>query len=350
MHKFYRGAPSEIKLADGQEQSDTIEVQLFRVGSFYDDRYGTVQITEKHLSEMLSNFNNRTRGIDIALDFSHENDKKAAGWITSLRLGEDKQSLWGTVKLTAAGQQSVSTKEFRYISPEFDLAYKDNEERKLRGPTLLGAGLTNRPVIKAMAPTVALKEITPEEQAQMKTFEEVQAELKKATDTIADQTKKFEELSKKFDDVVAAAAPAAPAEPKAGEPTNLEDALKEISALKAKIAELEGKEKAASEKVAAAEKNAAFTKMLSEGKAVEAQRDAFIKGDMISFAEKATAVKFGAQGSGKTPSGEGKSADDEVEELATAMVSEKKISFREATSRVLRENPVLAKKYHEAHN
>ena len=43
--------------------------------------------------------------------------------------------------------RSSSTKVSLSV-PEFTFNYKDNEELKDHGPTLLGAALTNRPVIK----------------------------------------------------------------------------------------------------------------------------------------------------------------------------------------------------------
>ena len=44
------------------------------------------------------------------------------------------------------------------MSPDFTFNYVDNETLNEYGPTLFGAGLTNRPVIKNMEPVIQLSE------------------------------------------------------------------------------------------------------------------------------------------------------------------------------------------------
>ena len=77
-------------------------------------------------------------------------------------LSENGEELWATVDWTEGGEKSVRRKEYRYLSADFQFNYTDNETLQEYGPTLFGAGLTNRPVVKGMAPTI-LSEIKPSE-------------------------------------------------------------------------------------------------------------------------------------------------------------------------------------------
>lgn len=141
------------------EKTISDKIQLFRVGTFYHPEYGSFEITSEILSEMKKNFDAKVRGIDLAVDYQHDNQDIAAAWFTGVELSSDNEALYGIVDWTPTGKKVVEDKEFRYISPEFTFEYKDNETLKDYGPTLLGAALTNRPVIKKMAPVVELSEV-----------------------------------------------------------------------------------------------------------------------------------------------------------------------------------------------
>lgn len=151
-HRSFR-APA-LKLSEAPSQ----DIQLFRVGTFYHPEYGKFDITPEALKAMETNFKNKIRGIDIAIDYKHDSEDIAAGWIKELYLSSDGKELWAKVDWTPKGSQVLGEKEFRYISPDFTFNYQDNESLKKFGPVLLGAGLTNRPTIKNMEPVVQLSE------------------------------------------------------------------------------------------------------------------------------------------------------------------------------------------------
>lgn len=125
-------------------------VTITRTGSFYDPRYGCFQITPRHLAEMVRNFNTRVYGQDIFIDVSHRPEDGAAAKIT--RLWVDQDRLLAEVTWTPYGKDAVTQRGYRYLSAEFDEDYIDNEQRQSHGATLLGAGLTLRPVIKRLDP------------------------------------------------------------------------------------------------------------------------------------------------------------------------------------------------------
>lgn len=159
MSTTYRAPMIAIQLSEN-EVSDL--VQLFRTGTFYHSEYGQFQIKPEDLKTMEHNFKNKVRGIDIAIDYKHDSEDIAAGWIQSLELSNDGTELWAKVDWTPQGKKVLSEKEFRYLSPDFTFNYQDNESLKKFGPVLLGAGLTNRPTIKNMEPVVELSEVPSE--------------------------------------------------------------------------------------------------------------------------------------------------------------------------------------------
>lgn len=296
MSRIYRTTAFELTLS---ESNVTEKIQLFRVGTFSHPEYGQFEITKQLLAEMKTNFESKVRGIDLAVDYKHDNQDIAAGWIKNLELADD--ALYANVDWTPKGKQVIADKEFRYISPEFSFDYQDNESLKKHGATLLGAALTNRPVIKKMEPVIELSEVKPE--------------------------------------------------PKKGE-IKMEEKDKEIAALKAKCAELEGKlaemmkqqESAMAEKKMA-EKKAKFATMLSEGKVCKAQEEAYIADDMVKFAELAQPMNPGTGHNGGKKEDKDDptlSVDDKIQKLAEKKLEDKTAkTLSEAYQIVLKENKEL---------
>lgn len=420
MSRSYRTPGFSIALAEG---STPEKIQLFKVGTFHHPEYGKFEITPKVLQEMKSNFDSKVRGIDLAVDYRHENEDVAAGWIKGIEL--DESGMWAVVDWTPKGKQIIKDKEFRYISPEFMLSYKDNESLKDFGPTLMGAALTNRPFIKRMEPVVELAEGTGGERERL--HKEAQARSQKygievveggaltpgagdptsADDfgdpvnykfplgdkaQVANARVRFKQFANqtykeaKSRNIVherivrkeLALGIKPDFDPKdpldAGLPSDIKDKLtKPVKAteggyqmtpeeMMAKIKELEAelaKEKGEKAQLAGekakyeeakkmAEKEAAFAKLLTEGKAVAAQKDSYMAGDMIKFTELAQPLKLtttGNSGEGQGKADEGKEdVDDKIIKLAEEKV-EKKLAknMGEAISMVLHENADLKK-------
>lgn len=324
MPKHYRLSPIAIQLAEGAEKAPE-KIQVIRTGQFHHPTYGKFEITKNHLLAFKANFDARVRGVDIALDYGHNSEGEAAAWFKSIELSDDGQELWAVPEWTPDGAASVLAKKFRYVSADFNFDYQDNETLKKHGPTLLGAGLTNRPVVKGQAPVIELTEgreleVDPKD----KMIEELKA--------------KIAELEAKLGGGVAAAAQMGDMK------KELEEKDKALSEMKAKVAALE------SDKETAAKK-AQFDTKLSEGVVVEAQRAAFMSGDMTKFMELAQPVKLSDKGHGVTPPpapAKAKDAADEVIELAEKAVAEKRAPDVVAgISLVLSENAELAKRYAE---
>lgn len=125
-------------------------VTVTRTGEFYDPRYGSFEITRAMLSSMVDNFKAGVVGQQIFVDKTHDPEEGAAGTIKELFLDQGK--LRARVEWTAFGLDLIQKRGFIYLSAEFHEDWVDNEKRQHHGPTLLGAALTTRPVIKHLDP------------------------------------------------------------------------------------------------------------------------------------------------------------------------------------------------------
>lgn len=312
---------SEAK--DGKPAEVSKRVQVMRTGTFKHPSYGKFSITQGHLESMVKNLKENVRGIDLAIDYNHESEKEAAAWIQGLEvapLEKGGHGLFSEVDWTPPAQKKLRNKEFKYLSGDFTLSYTDPETGKNHGPTLLGAGLTNRPFIKNMDAVIQLSEtpndtgeedtMTPEQQRQ---FDDMKARAEKA------------EAEKKL------------AEDKAAEATK-------------KLSEKEANE--AKEK-ALAEKKGKFDKMLSEKKVVEAQREAFMADDFAKFAELAQPAPKTERHSGADDNSGGADegdAQDKILNLAEKLVADKKAKDQEEGVRMVLKDPAHKKLADEYRN
>lgn len=315
--KRYGGTPFAIVLSESVTDNHIPKrVQVLKCGSFAHDQYGTFEITPDTLRAIKANFEARARGVDLAIDYAHESDKVAAGWIKDVELAENDQELWLLVDWTPNGQRALSDKEFRYLSADFTFNYIDNELKKSHGPTLYGAGLTNRPVIKGMDPVLALNEQKNQGGFEMDQKDQKIAELEKL---VADLKAKLE-----------------------GDGAIMAD-------LQKKCGDYEAEKKVAAEAKVLAEKESKFALLLSEKKAIPAQKEAYLAGDMTKFMELAKPLHLSEDGHGGAgPEGDDKNKDAQtkIAELAeTKMKENKNLSYVEAVQIVLSEKPDLRKAY-----
>jgi len=114
-----------------------MKIQLSPFGEFPQttkDGDRIVQICdEKAFRDVVANFKG-----PVLLDYKHKRGK-AAGWFTSVSLESD--GLYGELDPTESGGAAIRSKEFRFVSPDWDLAADDRPIR------LRTVGLTNTPNI-----------------------------------------------------------------------------------------------------------------------------------------------------------------------------------------------------------
>ena len=97
-----------------------------------------------------------TFGGRVAIDYDHSSDRgggtRAAAWITSLH--QQGKLVTADVEFTPRGAKSVRNGDYKYISPTFVNNYTD-EHGERHGKALIGAALTNRPVLRRECPASA---------------------------------------------------------------------------------------------------------------------------------------------------------------------------------------------------
>lgn len=284
------------------------DIQVFKSGVFSYWEPGDMTMSREMFNSMIVNFQNKARGCDLAVDYSHNAYAEAAGWIKELYLKEDNGGceLWAKVDWTATAKKKIADKEYRYISGEFSYEYENDKGVKC-GPTLFGAALTNRPFLKEMEPVIDLNE-------KNKEMIKMNEEVKKLNEEIA------------------------------GFKVQLSEKDAEIAKLKGEI--LASEKKAAEEKL-----TLKFNDMLKEGKVCEAQREAYMSNDVVKFSELSKPVNLSAQGTSEEPaepvsteSMTREDAENKILELAEAKTKDG-MSFSDAIKEALKENPEIAKKY-----
>lgn len=327
---------------DGTDlEADISVVQLLKAGKYR--HYGEeLDISTDVLRLMKRNFDNNVKKVDLAIDYFHASYAEAAGWIKDVILKEGDTELWIKVEWTREAEKKIRDKEVRYLSADFDPIYEDNETGEEFRYVLNGGGLTNRPFVKGM--NAILSEISEVDISKEKReainriltdnpIEEVKpmefSELKKELVTLSEDQKR---------EVVKACGV---------DPVKLSEENKQLSE---KLEAEKTKNKELSETIEKQEKEAEFAVLLSEGKAVEAQREPFMSGNMSEFVKLSVPVNLSEKGTGtgapaKTEKPKtAEEAEAKIIELAEAKMKENvKLSEIEATDIVLSENPDLKK-------
>jgi len=325
------------------ESKDIEWVQLIRTGKFNHAFFGKFNITAEVLKEFKTNFDGGSRGVDIAVDYFHESGAEAAGWFREIELRENDSQLWINVEWTDKAREKITSKEIRYISADFSLEYEDSETGKEYGATLFGAGLTNRPHVKNMQPVFSDEDVNQSKNKSNKKgktmtidFNDILASI---TDLSEDEKLQLGEklgMSVKASDEDIAEAAKKLADFEAA--TKLADDASK-SELKKLSDEVVALKKVNGEK----DKEVSFTKMLSEGTAVEAQRVAFMEGNIAEFAKNAVSINLSEVGSGVDSNNEAATADKKLDDIVGKLVEDKGMTFTEATKFAVKENPELYK-------
>jgi phage I-like protein len=313
-----------------QEIEDSSEpVEIIRTGSFSHSLYGDFEITTDVLKSFKKNFDERARRIDIAVDYFHENYAEAAGWIKDIVLQDNDTRLFATVEWTEKALEKINKKEIKYLSAEFDLDYIDSETRKKYGPTLFGAGLTNRPHVKDMKPVFNEHDNNTIKKDDNMDFETILQAIGGLSDDQKIQiAEKLDLVTKKIENLDADKKLADDAK-KLADDSVIKKLTDEVKILKANL-DLQ-------------QKVAKFNEMFASGKVVEAQREAYLKGDMIAFAENAVKINLVAAGTSADNVSENQNNAVLFAEKVENYIKENGISYIDAYKIVAKSNPDLLK-------
>lgn len=311
------GLIQEIQLNDSPVEGADGIIQIIRTGNFFHPWYGEFEITLSTLESMLRNYNNNVLKNDLMIDFNHE-VKEAGAWVKKMAIKQYSDETFGLVadiKFTPRGKQAVKDEEYKFISADFTERYVDNETQIEYGPLLYGAAFTNRPFIKGMDKNIALSEIKQKnEEIYKMNLEEMKKQNEKLLSDVSSLQKRLEDFEKDQKKL-------------SEENQSLKDENKKLSEDKVK-----------------SEKEQAFNKLLSEGKAVPAQKEAYMSGDMIKFAENFVQTNSKVDGSEDNKNENEADPEDKILSIANEKLEKKEAdSFDSAMQLAIKENPELYK-------
>lgn len=305
------GPNTEIQLS---EAGDAVKAQpLLRVGKFKHPKHGVVNLTASHMTSFVKNFHDNAKRVKLALDFGHDTGGKAAAWFQDVCFDEPTGVLSVVPEWTPKGAESVKNKDYRYLSVDFDLDYEDNESGKKFGPTLNGAGLTNRPFVKGME-TIQLSEgddqMTLEQALAM--IEQLKAQLAQSQNAAQPMQAQLGQMQQQY------------------------------SEASTKIKDLEGKLSEHAKADALAAKSKTFDTLMAAGKACEAQRAIFLADvfDAVKFAEAFVAphtirLSESEKDAADKTQAKADSAEGKILQFADAIVKDKKVDKSTAIGMVL---------------
>lgn len=334
---------SEIKFEESG--SDISKVQLLRAGKYSQWDGASLEITTSMLREMKINFDSNVRKVDCAIDYFHNSYAEAAGWIKEIILENSDTELWCVVEWTDAAKEKILSKEIRYLSADFTMKYVDNESGQEYSVVLNGGGLTNRPFVKGMNPI--LDELSAGIDKNPEKIDDIRRILFNNTDK-GTSDMNFEDLKKAIVTVNLSDEQKKEVARLIGLDGKEVKLSEENLSLKALLdAEKKNAEKLSDENKAL-KKEAEFNVLLSDGKVVPAQKDAFMKGDMAEFVKQAVVVNLSASGSGVPSQAAEPKTKEEAEDKVIKLAEEKQkatagLSVSDAISAVLSENPALKK-------
>lgn len=186
------------------------EIQILKKGEWDHPRYGRVEIGDKIMKEMISNFNQNIRAHSkkkgLPVDEEHFSAKGAVGWMKKL-INRGSEGLFALVEWNSKGRQAIEDKVYKFFSPEFYFQYEDPETRRMHNNVLIGGALTNRPYFKSLNPVVLSEDIIYNNNNNPMNLSEL---IKKDLSSLNDEEKKFitskfselqDEDKKKFDEL-----------------------------------------------------------------------------------------------------------------------------------------------------
>lgn len=119
---------------DNLRKGDEITLQVLRTGKWSHPFYGEIKVTKKTINNVIENFNNKERGIELVLDENHEMDHKALGVFKELFKKEDgnvkkkDNALFARIELTKKGADMLNDGSYLYFSPEIIFGETKDEE------------------------------------------------------------------------------------------------------------------------------------------------------------------------------------------------------------------------------
>jgi hypothetical protein len=143
-------------LTFGEQNTSQTWVHALPIGAFKHPVYGTIDITAERAQRFAESVKTKARGIDPSINYEHDNSNAAAGWVKDAEARSD--GVWLSVDWVADAAAAIKDKKWRYFSAEFVDEWEDPQGGK-HTDVIMGGALSNRPFVKNLAP-INLSEAT----------------------------------------------------------------------------------------------------------------------------------------------------------------------------------------------
>lgn len=134
----YAGSAVEV-------DTDSEWVLIVSEGEFLNHHHGPHKVTAEDIASMAAHF--ETTSTDLLIDYDHasvfQGDTRAAGWSTDLRVTDRGLEMRAPV-FTAAAQQMLDEREYRYYSPVYQLEGREKDGSPT-GSRLISVAITSLP-------------------------------------------------------------------------------------------------------------------------------------------------------------------------------------------------------------
>jgi len=141
---------SSIKLDEATGQPTSSWIHGLPLGEYAHPVFGKIQVTVDRAKRFADNVKAKIRGIDPSINYNHNNQDVASGWVKDAESRAD--GLWLFVEWTAAAVEKIKNKEYRYFSAEYQDSWENPATKTKHQDVLVGGALTNRPFMKNLLP------------------------------------------------------------------------------------------------------------------------------------------------------------------------------------------------------
>jgi hypothetical protein len=124
-------------------------VHALPLGEYIHPVFGKISVTPDKVKRFADNVKNKVRGIDPSINYNHNNEDVASGWVKDAEPRDT--GLWLFVEWTKNAVEKIKNKEYRYFSAEYHDKWKNAEGQEVQD-VLFGGALTNRPYMKNLLP------------------------------------------------------------------------------------------------------------------------------------------------------------------------------------------------------
>jgi hypothetical protein len=124
-------------------------VHALPIGSYSHPIFGNIKITLDRAKKFADSVVKQVRGIDASINYNHNNEDVAAGWVKSAEARDN--GVWLFVEWTSDAAKKIKDKAYRYFSAEYADEWESPEGSKF-ADVIMGGALTNRPFMKNLVP------------------------------------------------------------------------------------------------------------------------------------------------------------------------------------------------------